>query len=446
MAEENASEKIWSVSELNGVVREVLEGSFSYFWVSGEVGNLTIHRSGHVYMTLKDGSSQIRAVYFSGARTCLEMNLEEGMQVEAYGRLSVYMARGEYQLAVRSLRSVGVGDLQKAFEELKKRLAAEGLFDPARKKALPFLPARIGLVTSSDGAALHDFLKISLNRFPSLAIRIYPAMVQGKGAEKTLAAGVEFFNSRIGHPDEVDVIVVTRGGGSLEDLWPFNEEVLARAIAASTIPVVSAVGHEIDFTIADFAADCRAPTPSGAAELLVPEMAGLLENIENLRRRALNAVTLLFQQSKSRLDSLLASPALEEPAYFVMEKRRYVDELEKRAFQLLEREAEQGATRLEHEREKLEALSPYSVLKRGYALLTDGKGHPVTSAEKTRPGELLSARLAQGTLSLQVLEGDGTLPPLSGRRSGKKAKDPEKEKKSEDSGDLLPLFPSGEEA
>ncbi|MBR2363655.1 MAG: exodeoxyribonuclease VII large subunit [Lentisphaeria bacterium] len=435
-------EKIFSVSELNGIVREVLEGSLLPFWVSGEVGNLTIHRSGHVYMTLKDSSSQIKAVFFSGAQQCLKLGLKEGMQIEAYGKLSVYMARGEYQLAVRSLRPVGIGDLQKEFEELKKRLAAEGLFDPARKKPMPFLPTRIGLVTSADGAALHDFLKISLNRFPTLEIRIFPAMVQGKGAEKTLASGVNFFNKRIGYADEVDVIVVTRGGGSLEDLWPFNEEVLARAIAASTIPVVSAVGHEIDFTISDFAADLRAPTPSGAAEILVPEKDALMETIKNLDRRGANAITLLYQQAKSSLDTLLSSPALEEPAYFVMEKSRYVDDLESRLALLLDRKMEYEKSVLERQKEKLSVLSPYNVLKRGYALLTDEKGHPVTSAEKVSPGEILTGRLAQGELSLLVTE-DGKTPP--GRTASMKKNSVKKKKslsgddKSSDDG-FLPLF------
>ena len=439
---EETKEKIFTVSELNGIVREVLEGSLLPFWVSGEVGNLTIHRSGHVYMTLKDSSSQIKAVFFSGAKQALKMGLKEGMQVEAFGKLSVYMARGEYQLAIRSLRSVGVGELQKEFEELKRRLAAEGLFDAERKKPLPFLPTKIGLVTSSDGAALHDFLKISLNRFPSLQIRIFPAMVQGKGAEKTLASGVNFFNKRIGYPDEVDVIVVTRGGGSLEDLWPFNEEILARAIAASTIPVVSAVGHEIDFTISDFAADFRAPTPSGAAEVLVPEKESLSETVRNLDRRMSNAITLMYQQSKNRLDALLSSPALEEPAYFVMEKSRYVDELESRLFQQLERQGEYGRNSLERLKEKLSVLSPYNVLKRGYALITDDKGLPVTSAEKVSPGEHLSGRLSQGVLSLQVLGegGNPSSPAVAKKEKNRKKTEKKSLSPSCGEGDTLPLF------
>ena len=446
-APEETKEKVWAVSELNGIVREVLEGSLLPFWVSGEVGNLTIHRSGHVYMTLKDSSSQIKAVFFSGAQLCRKMDLKEGMQVEAFGKLSVYMARGEYQLAVRSLRLVGVGDLQKQFEELKRRLASEGLFDPSRKKPLPFLPLRIGLVTSSDGAALHDFLKISLNRFPTLQIRIFPAMVQGNGAEKTLAAGVDFFNRRIGYPDEVDVIVVTRGGGSLEDLWPFNEEILARAIAASSIPVVSAVGHEIDFTISDFVADFRAPTPSGAAEILVPEKEVLISTIENLERRAENAVALMYQQCKNRLDTLLSSPVLEEPAYFVMEKSRCVDELEERLFLQLERRTEYAKNVLERLSEKLSVLSPYHVLKRGYALLTDEKGRPVTSAENVSAGDRLTGHLAEGKLSLVVNSAENeqgkSVSSAKKHSSGKKKKlkNASSAGNGDDSGEgFLPLF------
>ena len=201
---------IWSVTELNGAVRELIEGSMMPLWVGGEVGNLTLHRSGHAYMTLKDASSQIRAVYFSGASVCAKMKIQEGSKVEAFGKLTCYPPRGEYQLSIRSLRPLGVGDLQQQFEEMKRKLAAEGLFDESRKKPLPYLPTRIGVVTSPEGAALQDFLKISLARFPMLTIRIYPSPVQGKGAELQIAAGVRYFNRR----RNVDVIVVTRGGGS----------------------------------------------------------------------------------------------------------------------------------------------------------------------------------------------------------------------------------------
>ena len=206
----NGERKIWSVSEVNGAVREIIEGSLLPVWVGGEVGNLTLHRSGHAYLTLKDANAQIRAVFFGGAEQCMRLKIREGSKVEAYGKLSVYMQRGEYQLNVKNMRPMGIGDLQQQFEEMKRKLAAEGLFDEDRKKPLPFLPTRIGVVTSPEGAALQDFLKISLARFPMLTIRIYPSPVQGKGAELKIAEGVRYFNRR----RNVDVIVVTRGGGS----------------------------------------------------------------------------------------------------------------------------------------------------------------------------------------------------------------------------------------
>lgn len=389
-----SDEKIWSVTELNAIVREILEGSLLPFWVTGEVGNLTIHRSGHVYMTLKDASSQIKTVYFSGAETCRKLGLKEGMQVECFGKLSCYMARGEYQMNIRTLRPVGIGTLQQQFEELKNRLTKEGLFDQACKKAIPFLPKCIGIITSSEGAALHDFLKISLGRFPNLAIKIFPAPVQGKGAEKFLASGIRFFNIH----KEVDVIVLTRGGGSLEDLWPFNEEILAREIAASSIPVISAVGHEVDFTIADFAADMRAPTPSGAAEMLVPEKAVLLDKISNLEKRLMQSILFTAQEAKSRLDSLLASPVLEEPAAFVMEKSHYVDDLVSEMENALEKALLDKEKKIQLLEGKLSALSPYNVLQRGYALLTDEKGTPVRSPEDAPKDTLMTAHLAKGRL------------------------------------------------
>ena len=392
-----SDEKIWSITELNSIVREVLEGSFMPFWVTGEVGNLTIHRSGHVYMTLKDASSQIKSVYFSGAEECRLLGLREGMQIECCGKLSVYMARGEYQLNIRKLRPVGLGTLQRQFEELKLKLAEEGLFDPSRKKPIPFLPSSIGVITSSEGAALQDFLKISLKRFPDLAIKIFPAQVQGKGAEKTLASGIRFFNTH----KNVDVIVLTRGGGSLEDLWPFNEELLAREIAASRIPVISAVGHEVDFTIADFAADLRAPTPSGAAEMLVPEKAVLLDKLENLKKRALQSILFAAQEAKSRLDSLLASPVLEEPASFVMEKSHYIDDLVSGMEAQLEHRTLEKEKRIQLLEGKLSALSPYNVLERGYALLTNENGTPVRSPEEAPAETLLTAFLAKGKLLLR---------------------------------------------
>ena len=388
-------EHIFSVSELNGIMREIVEGSLRPMWVGGEVGNLTLHRSGHAYMTLKDASSQIKAVYFGGANECAKLKVAEGSRIEAYGKLSVYMPRGEYQFAIRSLRPLGLGELQRQFELLKQRLASEGLFDESRKKPIPFLPARIGLVTSPDGAALHDFLKISLSRFPALDIKIYPSPVQGKGAERYLAAGVNFFN-RYG---KVDVIVLTRGGGSLEDLWPFNEEAVARAIAASRIPVVSAVGHEIDFSICDFAADLRVPTPSAAAELVIgrrEEMVRELERSEKDMRYALDAA---LNQAKARLERAAGSFVFREPVHLVQMRRQQLDELDTRLGTAAERFHTQQRSRLERLESTLTALDPRRQLERGYAILfDDNAGKPVTSARNVPAGTRLTAQLADGNL------------------------------------------------
>ena len=389
---------IWSVSELNGAVRDLIEGSMMPLWVSGEVGNLTLHRSGHAYLTLKDASSQIRAVYFSGASVCAKMKIQEGSKVEAFGRLTCYPPRGEYQLSIRSLRPLGVGDLQRQFEEMKRKLAAEGLFDESRKKRLPFLPTRIGVVTSPEGAALQDFLKISLARFPMLTIRIYPSPVQGKGAELQIAEGVRYFNRR----RNVDVIVVTRGGGSLEDLWPFNEEIVGRAIAESRIPVVSGVGHEVDFTIADFAADLRAPTPSGAAELIIPEKAAIDDLLSTQKARILSSISIYYERAKRDFDTLLHSEPLRKPAFFVMEKSQQVDFMVKDMEHILNIAAADSEQHLKSTEEKLHTISPFAILNRGYSMIFGPDGRtPLTDPAQAPAGQILTGRLAKGTLRLR---------------------------------------------
>lgn len=393
------NQEVWSVSEVNEAVRSLVEDSLMPIWVCGEVGNLTLHRSGHVYMTLKDAKSQIKAVFFGGVDLCKSLQIEQGSKIEAFGKLSVYMQRGEYQLNIKSLRLLGVGDLQAQFEALKNKLASEGIFDQERKKPIPFLPARIGVVTSPEGAALQDFLKISLARFPQLTIRVYPAKVQGKGAEKEIASGIAYFNK----VRNVDVIVITRGGGSLEDLWPFNEEITARAVADSSIPVVSAVGHEIDFTIADFAADLRAPTPSGAAELLVPERAAIDQELSSLKTRLHSAVTLSYERAENALAELLHSDVLRRPLYFVMEKSQFLDMSLRDMESALKHDLALKEQKLQTLEQKLQAVSPYSVLGRGYAMLFGpDKKTPLTDPGQVSPGNEVTARLAKGDLSLTV--------------------------------------------
>ncbi|MEG1979244.1 MAG: exodeoxyribonuclease VII large subunit, partial [Victivallaceae bacterium] len=279
------TEIVWSVSEINAAVRELVESALVPCWITGEVGTLNIYRSGHVYLTLKDATSQLKCVWFGGERQARYIDLKVGDKIELFGRLTVYEVRGEYQFTIKTLRSCGIGELQRKFDELKQRLAAEGLFDQERKRQIPQMPRIIGVVTSPDGAAIRDFLQILNRRFPNVNVLIYPAQVQGPNAAATIAKGVEFFNRR-----GADVIVLTRGGGSMEDLWPFNEELVARSVAASRIPTISAVGHEIDYTICDFVCDMRVPTPSAAAELVIGARADFEERLKRLKRDLNRAV------------------------------------------------------------------------------------------------------------------------------------------------------------
>jgi len=414
-------QKIWSVSEINHILKELLEESFMPMWVSGEIGNLTLHRSGHVYFTMKDADSQIKAVFFSGVNTFRQMDLREGSRIEAFGRLTAYTPRGEYQLNVRGVRACGIGDLQRQFEELKQKLAEKGYFDEARKKPIPMLPRKIGVISSPSGAALQDFLKIALRRFPNLHIQVCPAPVQGKGAELKLARAIRFFN-RI---DPVDVIVLTRGGGSLEDLWPFNEEVLADAIFASKIPIVSAVGHEIDFTISDFTADFRAPTPSGAAEAIIPEKAVLLHTVDVLKKRAAACVDYALLRAQTRLDKQLASRVFRDSVSIVADKSRKAEILMQRGenairnaiseksqtvdrlMMLADSSLKNAMMRAEHRliqaQNALTAYDPFRVLQRGYVILRDpDDGKPVISKNEMEPGRKLHAVLSDGTVNITV--------------------------------------------
>ena len=389
--------QIWSVSEVNRAVREIVEGALLPFWMSGEVGSLVLHRSGHVYFTMKDAKSQLRAVYFGGAAACTRLGVANGSLVEAFGNLTVYEVRGEYQFGIKQLRIAGVGGLQQRFEELRRKLAAEGLFDPERKKPIPLLPRRIGVVTSPSGAAIRDFLQIINRRFPNVNVRIYPCAVQGAGAAEQVARGVEFFN----RTDGADVIVVTRGGGSMEDLWPFNEEVLARAVAASRIPVVSAVGHEIDFTICDFAADLRVPTPSAAAELVIGRREEMLRGLERSEKDMRHTLDAALTQAKARLDRAAGSFVFREPAHLVRMRRQQLDELDTRLTTAAERIHTRFRSRLEKLESTLSALDPRRQLERGYAILFDpAQEKPVTSISGITSGTPLVAQLSDGNLRL----------------------------------------------
>lgn len=320
---------IYTVSQLTNEIKNLLERNFEYIWVEGEISNLRIPTSGHIYFTLKDETAQIRAVMFRLQSRLLKFEPVDGLQVISYGRISVYEPRGEYQLIVDYLEPKGLGALQLAFEQLKEKLAQEGLFDPAHKKPIPRLPQRIGIITSPTGAAIRDMLKIIERRYANIHILIYPVRVQGPGAAQEIAQAIKELNEW----PNIDVIIVGRGGGSLEDLWAFNEEIVARAIFSSRVPVISAVGHEIDYTIADFVADLRAPTPSAAAELVVQEKIELLEGLANLNNRLFHNLRSFLEIKKEKLQSFIYR--LIDPRKKLSDQRLHIDDLSHRLFKAL---------------------------------------------------------------------------------------------------------------
>jgi exodeoxyribonuclease VII large subunit len=351
-----------TVSDLTELIRGTLESQLDALWVRGEISNFRMPPSGHLYFTLKDDKSQIAAVMFRRQGAMLRFTPENGMAVLCFGRVSLYTVRGDLQLYVDDMEPLGQGALALAFEQLKQKLAAEGLFAPERKRELPFLPVSIGIVTSDKGAALHDMLRIIRDRYPDRRVVIRPVKVQGEGAAREIATGIAELNQN----GAVDVIIVGRGGGSLEDLWAFNEEVVARAIYASTAPVISAVGHEIDFTIADFVADVRAPTPTAAAEMVLPLKADLVEQVRLLEGQ-------LGKNIKLKLDSLREASAglakrLADPRRKLRENQQLLDEVSVALLRRFQDRLRQLKDHLARGSGRLEALSPLAVLERGYSI------------------------------------------------------------------------------
>ena len=434
--------RVYTVAELTGAIRAALDKEFREVWVSGEISGFKQAASGHYYFTLKDSDAQLRAVAFRSSHRLWKFKPADGLAVLARGRIDVFEARGEYQLQVETLEPQGVGALQLAFEQLKKRLAAEGLFDAARKRPLPRIPRRIGIVTSPRGAAIADLLNILSRRFPGLHIRLFPALVQGEGSAEEVCRGIEYF-SRTKWPD---VLIVGRGGGSLEDLWTFNEESVARAIAACSVPVISAVGHETDFTIADFVADLRAPTPSAAAELAVPLREAVEQSIDAAVRQALQAMRYrlamldrqLGQQGVERAASALhrrvgrGQQRVDDCAYRMRESVRASAALRERERRELEERLRHfdARPRLATMRRALEAasamavaaararvalrrsawekaaaqlgtLSPLRILERGYAIVSN-EGGILKDAAAAPPGSSIHVRVARGELDATV--------------------------------------------
>ena len=405
---EYLEQQVFSVTTLTQAIKQTLEDGFFTIWVEGEISNLATPRSGHVYFTLKDEAAQLRAVIFKSAARLVRFELENGMQVLLRGSLSVYEARGEYQLIVSHAEPRGAGALQAAFEQLKRRLEAEGLFDPAHKRPIPLLPKKIGVVTSPTGAAIRDILNIVNRRFANVHVLIAPARVQGAEAPTEIVRAIEMLNRL---PD-VDALIVGRGGGSLEDLWAFNEESVARAIFASRIPVISAVGHEIDFTIADFVADLRAPTPSAAAELVVRNKADLAQTLDAQHTRLKQAMRHLLD--RSRAAAAHAARRLSDPRRRLNELQQRVDDLSQRLARTMRHALERKQAQRNTLIAKLDALSPLAVLAKGYAICRNAATLcPVKRAADANVGDALFVRLLDGELRCEVRERLGIQPEFS---------------------------------
>jgi len=389
-----------SVSDLTAYLKGIVEEALPSVWVAGEISNLSRPRSGHLYMTLKDEASQSRAVMWRSPAAKLRFELKEGQQVLAFGGVEVYGPQGVYQLSLRKLEPLGLGALQLAFQQLQQRLQAEGLFDPARKKPLPPFPRRIGVVTSPTGAAVRDFLEIALRRWPNLDITIIPAKVQGPGAAQSIVAGIKAAH-RITPP--LDVLVVTRGGGSIEDLWCFNEEPVVREIAASRLPIVSAVGHEIDVTLADFAADVRALTPSEAAERIVPEFAAIRDLVVRLTSRLHRPIFQRIKYHHEQIRQLSQRPCLRRPHEMIRHQSRQLDDLDARGRRAIRALHNLKRRDLEKRAATLAGLSPLSVLARGYTVSKIvNTGKVLNSIAQVEPGDDIVTQTNDGSLVSRV--------------------------------------------
>lgn len=436
--------RIYKVSDLNRAARGLLEGGFPILWVEGEISNLARPASGHLYFSLKDSQAQVRCALFRNRSLLLRFKPADGMQVLVRGRVSLYEPRGDFQFIAEHMEEAGHGALQRAFEELKQKLAKEGLFDLLRKRPLPTAPRRIGVITSPSGAALRDILSVIRRRYPLAEVIVYPVPVQGEGSGEKIAAMLQTASRRA----ETDVLILARGGGSLEDLWAFNEEVVARAIHASTIPVVSGVGHETDFTIADFVADARAPTPTGAAELATPDGAAWRRLLAEQASRLQQAQERLLETWRERLDWCKARLAQLHPGRVLRDRAQRLDELELRLTRGMRKELKHADTRLasaaaglrEHSPARrlrqtsdrlihlgqrlqsaaraemmsvhnqlalaaraLDAVSPLATLNRGYAIVSDaGNNRIISHMRDVRPGQTVRAQLTDGNLLAEV--------------------------------------------
>lgn len=399
---DKATPKPYSVSALTAELKGALESRFTRIYVEAEISGWRLFPSGHAYFTLKDSGAQISAVMFASAlsRCKVKDSLKDGAKVLVYGNVTVYPPRGNYQLMVLAAKLVGEGDLMQRYLELKSRLEQEGLFDPSRKRRLPFLPRRIGIVTSEAGAVIHDMCNVLTRRFPALEIRLFPCLVQGDGAPETIIAGIEHFNAN--GDWRADVIIVARGGGSFEDLFCFNDENLVRTVASSKIPTISAVGHETDFTLCDFAADVRAGTPSIAAEIAVPVLTDILGQLSVLGVQMSNALRGKGEFFAQRLDQLTDAMA-SSLAIANSNAVRRLDGLRARMEPTLRLNLQRVEARFEKASAKLTAYSPYGVLERGYSLTTAADGSVVRDAKSLKTGDVIETRFAKGAVKCGII-------------------------------------------
>jgi exodeoxyribonuclease VII large subunit len=403
-AEDPTHEAVWSVGQLTAQLKDLLESSFPAVWVSGEISNFSRPSSGHCYFTLKDDQAQIRAVMWRGTATKLKFDVHDGLEVVCFGAVDVYAPRGSYQLVVSKLEPKGIGALELALRKLKEKLAKEGLFDHDRKRPLPRFPRRIAFVTSPTGAAVRDFLEVLRRRWSGADVIVVPTRVQGDGAAKEIAAAIAKVNALdLG----VDVMVVGRGGGSLEDLWCFNEEPVVRAVAGSRIPVISAVGHEIDVTLCDLAADVRALTPSEAAELVLPAQAEIQAAVDERRRRLVAALRNKAITARQRLTQLGERRVFRAPTEWIRDRAQRLDDIAMRTARAVKHRLQLQRGKLDAWAGKLESLSPLGVLARGYSVTQRvDDGTLVRAAEQVKAGDLIRTRLEKGEVVSRVEQND----------------------------------------
>ncbi|OGX00210.1 MAG: exodeoxyribonuclease VII large subunit [Omnitrophica bacterium RIFCSPLOWO2_02_FULL_45_16] len=401
MINEQKEKHVYTVSELTKFIRVILEDSFPGIWVEGEISNFVLHSSGHMYFSLRDAGSTLKCAMFKRANEKLKFKPKDGMKIICFGSISVYEARGDYQLIVEEIEPKGVGALQLQFQQLKEKLQKEGLFDEKYKTPIPFLPTRIGVVTSPTGAAIRDILNIARRRFSNVEIIINPVKVQGVDAKDEIAAAIRQFNKL----KNIDVMVVARGGGSLEDLWPFNEEVVARAIFESEIPVISAVGHEIDFTISDFVADFRAPTPSAAAELVIPKKEDLINLINKETARLNKAISGKLEWLEERLRNLKEAYIFRQPLNYMIQQEQRIDDLRKDMHVRIVHVVGIYGEKFNRVISKLEALSPVAILKRGYSITVKWpEGAIVKDANALKKDDIVETKLGRGKFKSRVEE------------------------------------------